>query len=187
MGITIHLGRGAVLRSRPPDRSDAFPSAARDEVLRSPASAGAEPIAEPLRLRLLTHVPLGPFDAAAIAGSAMNQLGGAVSPRLVNFLEAHREGNPFFAEGILSECWEHDLLVERGDGWDLAGEPDFEGFPLRLSLRLAIDVRIDQLPEAADLARVAGAPSGASLPHGSGRDARDRHRRRHAQRRSRAS
>lgn len=137
-----------------------FLLAARDEVIGAAASAGAAPVAELIRLRLLVHVPLGSLDAPAISALAADRLGKAIGPRLTDLLMTRSEGNPFFAEEVLNDCLERDLLFEGHDGWDLATDAAPVESSVPVPLRLAIDARIDRLPAATDAAMAAGAALG---------------------------
>lgn len=98
------------------------------------------------RLRLLATVALAPLPEDEIADLAREYLGepevGAIVGRL---LYAQSEGNPFFAEELLSGWIESGVLRRGEKGWTVAANAK-EGGSLPQTIVAAVRVRLERLP-----------------------------------------
>jgi predicted ATPase/class 3 adenylate cyclase len=89
------------------------------------------------------EINLGGISPGDLAKLANTQLGGSAAPGLLKFLGGWAEGNPFFAEQILSYLQEEGLLVSTESGWDFPGERTETLIPENLNTLLV--ARLDRL------------------------------------------
>ncbi|MFN8515710.1 MAG: hypothetical protein U0841_24640 [Chloroflexia bacterium] len=76
-------------------------------------------MAELTRLRLLTTVAISPLGPEEIATLAADYLGGPVDPALVALVTTQSEGNPFFAEELLRDWSETNVIAAEQGRWQL--------------------------------------------------------------------
>ncbi len=146
------------------DQPVLFVLTGREEVLRQRDHAAARSVGELLRLRRLRHVALRSLDETAIRSISVARLGGDVSPVLVSFIARRSDGNPFFAEEMLSDCLERGILVEQGGRWDLAGDEEAVVADLPITLQLAIGARLERLPPECEATLAVAAVYGRVFP-----------------------
>ena len=110
-----------------------------------------------------TRVALRRLDRSALGSLASVLLDGAVSERLVTELTEAADGNPLYAEQLLTHWAERDLLVPAPGGWVPAAAQGDTPVPPTIAALLA--ARIDDLPtrERILLERAAVACSGSPL------------------------
>lgn len=89
------------------------------------------------------EINLGQLSQTGLARLVEEQLGGPVTPRLLQFLAERAEGNPFFLEQILHYLKERDFLVMGEAGWQIAHGTDVISVPT--DVRALLVARLDQL------------------------------------------
>jgi predicted ATPase/class 3 adenylate cyclase len=89
------------------------------------------------------QIKLGVIPGAALARLAETNLGGAVAPGLLRLLNDRADGNPFFAEQILSYLHEENLLHQGDTGWDIS--PSAYDSALPVDIHAILVARLDQL------------------------------------------
>lgn len=67
----------------------------------------------------MARIDLHRLDRVQLANLAAGHLNGPPADSLLNFLELHAEGNPFFVEQILKFARERNLLNHQPEGWSL--------------------------------------------------------------------
>jgi len=139
-----------------------FLLAAREELMLRQGEDSVTAIGELLRLRLIQHIALRPLAEESIASLIAAKLGSPTTDRLVAFVSVRSEGNPFFAEEVLTDCRERGLLVEAADAWDLSDNAVSEA-NIPLTLRIAIGARLDRLPPECERALAMAAVFGRSF------------------------
>ncbi|MCO6450960.1 MAG: tetratricopeptide repeat protein [Caldilineales bacterium] len=97
---------------------------------------------------------LAELSADDFSRLAQSALGGPVTPAVIDTLIGRAEGNPFFAEQLLSLLRETNLLVQTENGWDLRQPAD--ATPLPTDVWSVLAARIDRLPfEVRDVVQTA--------------------------------
>jgi predicted ATPase/DNA-binding CsgD family transcriptional regulator len=136
--------------------------AAREEVLADAAAPSAGAIEELRRLRRLRVLTLGRLAAGDMERLASSWLGGPAAPSLSGLVVGRSEGNPFFAEEVLTDLAERGLLLPSAGVWELRPEAGADpGTPA--VLRLAVLRRLERLPDPTRRALAAGAVLGRSF------------------------
>lgn len=93
---------------------------------------------------LLARIDLHRLDRVQLAALAAGHLGGSPADSLLNFLELHAEGNPFFVEQILKFARERTLLNHQSGGWSLQPAANIQ---LPGDLNSVLVARLDRLTQ----------------------------------------
>ncbi|MCX6044958.1 MAG: tetratricopeptide repeat protein [Chloroflexi bacterium] len=123
------------------------PSAEMDQ-LETYAGQTLPDIAQDVPQTMIYVPPLSKDDLYLLA---IYQLGGAVTPTLVELLHARVQGNPFFAEQILLYWQEHELLTWSDLGWQIQAHYDLSAngmSPLSVDIRIILTAHLDRLPQS---------------------------------------
>ena len=88
---------------------------------------------------------LSPLSVQAVNSLAEIQLGGAVSPELVQLVQERSEGNPFFVEQVLVYLQEEKFIEMSAQGWRLTKRLQESSLPA--DIRALLMARLDQLDE----------------------------------------
>jgi DNA-binding CsgD family transcriptional regulator/tetratricopeptide (TPR) repeat protein len=90
----------------------------------APSARGLELLLKSLRrMGLLEELTLQPLDADGVAELAGRLLGHAVSPRLLELLDARAAGVPLFVQALVRGLMEAGYLVRNEAGWELGLVP----------------------------------------------------------------
>lgn len=88
-------------------------------VQRPPISADQPHFAAIRDLPYLTAMDLGELNDVGIAALVANRLAGAPTPVVTTMIQHRAQGNPFFAEELLTTLREAEMLVQQAGQWDL--------------------------------------------------------------------
>jgi ATP/maltotriose-dependent transcriptional regulator MalT len=113
--------------------------------------------AHPVRLTL--H-PLTAHDLHALIGTHY-RLTAADDARLLAYMQAYAEGNPFFVGELLRTLEEEAMLRQTDDRWQLG---DLEGIAVPQLLRQVIDARVGRLDEEAQHLLAVASVIGQAVP-----------------------
>ena len=101
-----------------------------------------------------TQVELNPLGKRPLRRLLRAMLGKQTTREVEAIITRWSDGNPFFAEELLSWMVARGVLVREGKGWRLEGDPDTLELPA--GVEGAIQARLDQLPgELKNLLKVA--------------------------------
>ena len=96
------------------------------------------------RLRVLTTISVTPLPPAGIATLAESYLPGDADPALTNLLHSQSEGNPFFAEELITGWLEDGTLSQVAGRWSLIN--GYRSLTLPPTILAAVRQRLTRLP-----------------------------------------
>lgn len=121
------------------------------------------------RDRMAVEIELEPLTRDGVrellrATLAQEDPGVSISDELLDAVEGHAEGNPFFTEEILKSLVSSGDVALEANGWQR--HPEVAGLRIPATIRDAIEVRLERLDDRSQAALAVAAAVGRTVPLG---------------------